>query len=219
MSRAESGRGPHVQYRDNCQHELGAMPQIESGAVITSRPGSIRETGRRIREQLGRYPAAWRLWGWWVSHRFTRAGWLACAPGFPKVRVRNLGGAVEAGNCLFFPGVRLEVGDGGRLTIGTGTYLNRNAEVIAWSEVTIGRDCMIGWDVLIMDTDQHPLPGRGLANRPVHIGDRVWIGARALILKGVTIGDDAIVGAGAVVTHDVPAGATVVGPNARTRDS
>ena len=89
--------------------------------------------------------------------------------------------------------------------------------VVAWKEVAIGRDCMIGWDVLIMDTDQHPLPGRGLDNRPVRIGDGVWIGARATILKGVTIGDGAIVGACAVVTRDVPAGAVVTGPSAVTR--
>jgi len=173
----------------------------------------------RARERLGRYPLRYRLWGAWVARRFTRAGWLACTSGFPKVRVRNLGGVLEAGNCLFFPGVRLEVGKGGRLSIGTGTYLNRNTEVIAWTEVSIGRDCMIGWDVLIMDTDQHPLPGRDLDNRPVRIGDGVWIGARATILKGVRIGDGAIVGACAVVTRDVPAGAVVTGPSALTRGS
>ena len=174
---------------------------------------------RRVTVGLRRYPLTYRLWGWWLARKFTRAGWLACAPGFPKPRVRNLGGVLEAGNCLFFPGVRLEVGLGGSLSIGTGTYLNRNTEVIAWREVAIGRDCMIGWDVLIMDTDQHPLPGRGLDNRPVWIGDRVWIGARAMILKGVTIGDGAVVGAGAIVTHDVPSGAIVTGPAAETRRS
>ena len=169
---------------------------------------------RRFEERLRRYPLRYRLWGWWYARSFTSAGWLACTPGFPKPRAVNRGGILEAGNCLFFPGVRLEVGEGATLSIGTGTYLNRNTEVIAWKEVSIGRDCMIGWDVLIMDTDQHPIPGRGLDNRPVHIGDRVWIGARATILKGVTIGDGAVIGAAAVVTHDVPRGAVVVGPRA-----
>ena len=174
----------------------------------------VASARRRLTTRLRRYPISSRLWGWWLARKFSRAGWLACAPGFPKPRVHNLGGVVEAGNCLFFPGVRLEVGARGRLSIGTGTYLNRDTEVIAWQEVTIGRDCMIGWSVLIMDTDQHPIPGRGLDNRAVRIGDGVWIGARATILKGVTIGDGAVVGAGAIVTHDVPAGAIVTGPSA-----
>jgi len=174
----------------------------------------VRSARRRLGGSLRRYPLTYRFWGMLLARRFTRAGWLACAPGFPKPRVRNLGGTLEAGNCLFFPGVRLEVGSGGHLAVGTGTYLNRNTEVIAWKEVTIGRDCMVGWDVLIMDTDQHPIPGRGLDNRAVHIGDRVWIGARATVLKGVTIGDDAVVGAGAIVTRDVAPHEVVVGPSA-----
>jgi maltose O-acetyltransferase len=49
----------------------------------------------------------------------------------------------------------------------------------------------------------------------VHVGRRVFIGARALVLPGVTIGDEAIVAAGSVVTRDVPAGMLVAGNPAR----
>jgi acetyltransferase-like isoleucine patch superfamily enzyme len=176
--------------------------------------GLRRLTGE-LAPRLMRYPPTYRIRGWWLSRRFSQAGWLACTPGSPRPRVRNLGGWLEAGSCLFSPGVRLEVGPQGRLSIGTGTFFNRNAEIIAWQDVSIGRYCLIGWDVLIMDTDQHALPGRGLVNRPVRLGDRVWVGARALILKGVTIGDGAIIGAGAIVTRDVPSGAVVAGPSAQ----
>ncbi len=47
---------------------------------------------------------------------------------------------------------------------------------------------------------------------PIIIGDNVWVGTRAVILKGVTIGGGAIVAAGAVVTKDVPP-RTIVGGN------
>jgi acetyltransferase-like isoleucine patch superfamily enzyme len=50
---------------------------------------------------------------------------------------------------------------------------------------------------------------------PIHIGDNVWIGAKATITRGVTIGDNAVVGANSVVTGDVPADAVYAGAPAR----
>ena len=50
---------------------------------------------------------------------------------------------------------------------------------------------------------------------PIHLGDRAWVAARAIVLPGITIGDGAVVGAGSVVTRDVPAGATAAGNPAR----
>jgi acetyltransferase-like isoleucine patch superfamily enzyme len=101
------------------------------------------------------------------------------------------------------------------ISVGDGTYLNRGTEIVAAQRVTIGRDCKIARDVIIMDTDQHEVPGLGLVVSPVEIGDRVWIGARAIILKGVRIGDDSLVAAGSVVTHDVPPGGIVGGVPAK----
>ncbi|MFH1772670.1 MAG: CatB-related O-acetyltransferase [Candidatus Omnitrophota bacterium] len=49
----------------------------------------------------------------------------------------------------------------------------------------------------------------------VSIGNDVWIGANAVILKGVTIGDGAIVGAGSVITKDVEPYSIVVGNKQR----
>src|SRR5439155_813273 len=108
--------------------------------------------------------------------------------------IDNDGGQIEIGNRAPFSGVRLEVWKGARLTLGTRAYLNRNTEVVAAHAVMIGRDCMIARDVLIMDTDQHPLPGGDLVASPVAIEDRAWIGARAIILRGVRIGHDSVIG-------------------------
>lgn len=52
-------------------------------------------------------------------------------------------------------------------------------------------------------------------NKPVVIGNDVWIGANAIIMPGVRIGDGAIVGAGAVVIKDVDSYAVVAGVPAR----
>ena len=147
--------------------------------------------------------------------RFARAGVVLVMDSWTLPDVDNKGGRIEVGNCAFFGGVRLECWKDALISIGSGTYLNRNTEIVAAHSVTIGRDCKIARDVIIMDTDQHEIPGRGVPTAPVDIGDRVWIGARAIILKGVTIGHDTIIGAGAIVTKSVPPHSTVVGPAAR----
>jgi len=100
-----------------------------------------------------------------------------------------------------------------RIAIGAGTYLNERVQIRCAREVSIGARCAISWDVSIMDSDFHVLDGPHI--KPVRIGDHVWIGARALILKGVTIGDGAVVAAGALVNSDVPPGTLVAGIPAR----
>jgi maltose O-acetyltransferase len=47
------------------------------------------------------------------------------------------------------------------------------------------------------------------------VGDRAWIGYRAIVLPGVSIGEGAVVGAGAVVSRDVPPFTIVAGNPAR----
>jgi acetyltransferase-like isoleucine patch superfamily enzyme len=112
--------------------------------------------------------------------------------------------------------VRLEVGKGAIIRIGNGTYLNRNTTIVAHDRVEIGKNCKIAWDVVIMDTDQHAIPQMMNTNRPVVIGDDVWIGCRAIILKGVTIGARSVIAAGSVVTRSIPAETLAGGVPART---
>lgn len=180
---------------------------------ISTRPS--RTVWQRVRRRLRKHSLLSLLLGLALRVRFTRAGVLVREPGLPLIKVLNKGGRIEVANCTFFPGVRLECWRGARITIGNGTYLNRNTEIIAQREVTIGRDCKIAWDVVIMDTDQHGIGNAPPLAHPVRIGDKVWIGCRAIVLKGVTIGDGAVIGAGAIVTRDVPPGAVVVGEAAR----
>ena len=85
-------------------------------------------------------------------------------------------------------------------------------------KIIIGDGCWIAWDVNIIDTDFHSISINGDTGetvKTVRIGNRVWIGARALILKGVTIGDGAVIAAGSVVTGDIPAGCLAAGVPAR----
>jgi serine acetyltransferase len=68
--------------------------------------------------------------------------------------------------------------------------------IVIGGKAKIGEHCIIRQNVTIGQVkDQYPV-----------IGNRVEIGAGAIILGGVTVGDDAVIGAGAIVVQDVPEG-------------
>ncbi|MBX9580844.1 MAG: hypothetical protein K2X87_11100 [Gemmataceae bacterium] len=110
------------------------------------------------------------------------------------------------------------------LMIGDGTFVGHACRFSVGRSVRVGRHCLLAGGVQVFDMDGHPLdadrrragdptpPGQ---IAPVVIGDDVWVGAGAVILKGVTVGDRAVVAARAVVTRDVPADAVVAGNPAR----
>jgi acetyltransferase-like isoleucine patch superfamily enzyme len=95
--------------------------------------------------------------------------------------------------------------------------------ICAGKSIEVGEGTIMGAGAMVMDTDFHfPVGEWGWTNQsnivggsPIKIGRGVFIGARAIVLKGVTIGDRAVIGAGAVVTKDVPARHYAVGNPAR----
>ncbi|MBD1822204.1 acyltransferase [Cyanobacteria bacterium FACHB-DQ100] len=103
-----------------------------------------------------------------------------------------------------------------KIYIGARTYVNRYTMLDASVSIRVGQDCAIGPGCYITDHDHGidaalPPLAQPLISQPTYIGDRVWIGANATILKGVTIGNGAVIGAGSVVTKDIPANAIAVG--------
>ena len=111
------------------------------------------------------------------------------------------------------PGAALVIGDDFGMTGGS---------LVCDQRITIGDRVWVGANVVISDTDFHPLdPEQRRADplaantAPIAIADDVFIGMHALILKGVSIGASAVVAAGSVVTRDVPAGSVVAGNPAK----
>ena len=111
-----------------------------------------------------------------------------------------------------------------KLTIGDHTFVAHGCQFFVAESVRIGRHCLLAGQVEVRDFDGHPVEAaERLANRPtpregikpVEIGDGVWIGSGALILRGVKIGDRAVVAARALVTGDVPPDILVAGNPAR----
>jgi maltose O-acetyltransferase len=105
------------------------------------------------------------------------------------------------------------------VSLGAGSMANAGCCFEGHGPITIGHDCFLGPEVMIL-TSTHEISSDGqVAREPsyrgVCIGDRCWLGARALIMPGVTIGAGTIIGAGAVVTKDCEPGAVYAGVPAR----
>lgn len=126
-------------------------------------------------------------------------------------------GRITIGDQLLMYGAtvrcELDAHEGGHIEIGDKVFINYGCSISAHRSVRVGSGCLLGQYTIVMDCDQHSIDGDDSHGHPapVVIGERVWIGARCIILKGVTIGDHAVVAAGSVVTKDVPAGAIVGG--------
>jgi len=109
----------------------------------------------------------------------------------------------------------------GVVSIGAKTVLGQECTISAYQHVSIGRECVIADRVMLIDFDhgtvevERPIRLQGIYKRDVHVGNNVWIGYGACILRGVTVGDSAVIGTNSVVTKDVPANAVVGGVPAR----
>lgn len=119
-----------------------------------------------------------------------------------------------AGDLILYEGVKIRIGKNAKSIFGHHTYLNRSATIDCMQEVTIGDYCAISDNVQILDSDFHTLTHEGKtseSSKLIHIGNHVWIGRSAIILKGITIGDGAIIGAGSIVTKSIPPRCLAVG--------
>lgn len=114
------------------------------------------------------------------------------------------------GGCRISYGATIEVLSGGLLDSQFFT-MNSGSVLIAAKRIQLGRDVMIGRDVVIYDSDHHSIRDpRGELKNPdaaVTIGDHVWLATRVMVLKGSAIGPGSMVGAGTTVRGTVPAGA------------
>ncbi len=151
---------------------------------------------------------------------------------FRQFRSRVVPALIIGANCTM-DNVHFALGKEGRVEIGDYCYFT-NAMLLCELDLRIGNYVVLGWNTAIADTDFHPIApaeriadaiacsplGRGrprpeIVRRPVVIGDDVWIGPNATILKGVHIGSGSFIEPGALVTRDVPPRARVLGNPAR----
>jgi maltose O-acetyltransferase len=186
---------------------------VRKGIMTTPgmRPLAEADLARRPPSPLRRY----------ASEVLDRAAWVSPAPssllpvslrrGLLRLAGLRIGAKVTGLKQCGFQSNQVSIGDG--------SFVNAGCQFEGFGRIDIGRNVFLGPQVMILtsthEIDEDGQVARIPVARPVRIGDRCWLGARATILPGVTIGEGTIIGAGAVVTKDCKPGAVYVGVPAR----
>jgi len=137
-----------------------------------------------------------------------------------KLIIKGPGKVVVGRHCFFDvatgrPNIIQTFDPAATVTIGDGCFFN-GVEIASQSSVTIGSRCIVA-DCLMMDTDFHSVeinrhdPAAFVKTGPIVIEENVWVGNRAIILKGVRIGENSVIGAGTVIRQSVPRNSVVIG--------
>ena len=141
---------------------------------------------------------------------------LRARPGYGRI---VLGRWVHLGD-----GNRLRAHEG-TLRIGDKTVLGRENTLNCYLDLEIGARCIVADWVYMGDFDHRtddvhvPIKDQGIVKSPVRIGDDVWVGVKASVLRGADIGPGSVVAAHAVVRGDVPPFSVVAGvPGRVVRD-
>jgi acetyltransferase-like isoleucine patch superfamily enzyme len=166
------------------------------------------------------------FWRYLWRRLLTRAGWRWASDG-PFFLGKGLELKIEPRGKIRF-GRFVWIGDGtkircheGAVEIGAKTVMGQECTISAYQRVRIGEQCVIADRAMFIDFDhgivevERPIRLQGIYKRDVEVGNNVWIGYGACILRGVSVGDNSVIGTNAVVTKDVPANAVVAGIPAR----
>lgn len=101
-------------------------------------------------------------------------------------------------------GAKVCVGKNSMLNIGNNVVNTAEARIVCFNKMSIGKNTVLGWEATLMDTDFHKTENvstgeLSIPEKEIKIGEGVWIGLRATILKGCQIANGCIVAACAVV--------------------
>lgn len=128
---------------------------------------------------------------------------------------------IEDNACIY--GLRIVIrGENCHVVIGKDFTENINCMITCMGRnnfIRIGDDCMLSENIDIWNTDSHHIINENgnviNKNKPIIIGNHVWIGKNCSILKGVIVGDNSIIGMSSVVTKNVDKNSIYVGNPAK----
>jgi acetyltransferase-like isoleucine patch superfamily enzyme len=141
----------------------------------------------------------------WDIGRYKQSEFKICDNGILEIR----------GDMRIYTGCSIDICPGAFLSFGSG-YINNGVRIAAFNRIILGDNVAISENVTFRDSDNHIIAGSAKSvSSPIVIGDHVWIGLNATILKGVNVGEGSVIAANSLVNKDVPPYTLVGGIPAR----
>lgn len=116
-------------------------------------------------------------------------------------------------------GERIDIGRGSTLCVSGNCYLGDHftitgkGTIICKKSISMGSGVLISWDTLLMDTDYHTITDdQGIVineDKPITLGNNVWVGCRTTILKGTSIPSNSVVAAGSIISGRMEEGNSI----------
>ena len=129
-----------------------------------------------------------------------------------KTIIKNTGKIVFDKKCKI--GYGSAISNEGYIELGENFSISFRGKIICRKSIKIGKNSLMAWDTLIMDSDHHPIyenEKRINEDEGIIIGEKNWIGAKSTILKGVVLGDNNVVALGSVLTKKYKVNHKVIG--------
>lgn len=132
--------------------------------------------------------------------------------------VWNVSGTIILrGRADFGIGSRLVVGKNGILEIGDNFLITAKSDINCFHRIIIGKNVLFSWDILVMDTDAHPIRDQegNVTNNDseIVIGDNCWIGSRTVILKNTVLKENSVVGCSSLLNKNYEEGNVIIAGN------
>lgn len=130
----------------------------------------------------------------------------------------NVEGVVSIeGKADFNYGSKIHVTKHGKISFGDEFWIQAESTIKCNHLISFGKNCLLSWDILMMDSDFHPIYNavkeRINDDKPIVVGDNVWIGCRTTILKGASIAPNSVVAACSLVTKSLSKSNAIYGGN------
>lgn len=117
------------------------------------------------------------------------------------------------GSATIMENSKIAVRNGGKICIGNNFFANRNFSCVCYNNILIKDNVSIGPNVAVYDHDhcfdENGKTNKGYKTGSIIIGNNVWIGAGAILLRDTIIEDNCVIGAGTIIKGHIPANSLV----------